>query len=106
MNQQKGFSLIEVLLSLVLMSTTALAVLAQQQQSRQLISQLVLSAGASLFLDQIDELLVMQVDTLPKAPFPYELNLTHSNHAAILHLDWLQNMGSKTRDLKEVAQLK
>lgn len=105
MNQQKGFSLIEVLLSLVLMSTTALAVLAQQQQSRQLISQLVLSAGASSFLDQIDELLLMQVDKLPAAPFPYELNLTHVNHQAILHLDWLQSLGSKTRDLKEVAQL-
>lgn len=40
MNQQKGFSLIEVLVSLSLVSTIALALLQQQWQTRALVHQL------------------------------------------------------------------
>ena len=106
MNQQKGFSLIEVLLSLFLMSTVAMAVLQQQRQSRQLISQLILSAGASHYLDQVDERLVIKSHTLPAAPPPYELSIQQSGKDFILHLGWLQNLGSITRGLNQAVGLK
>lgn len=55
MNYQKGFSLIEVLVSLMLMTTMALALLDQQLHTRQLIRQSVLQAEASHLLFQVKE---------------------------------------------------
>jgi prepilin-type N-terminal cleavage/methylation domain-containing protein len=105
MIKQKGFSLIEVLLSLLLLSTVALGVLEQQRQSGQLINQLQFIAGASQFLDKVGEQLVVR-NTLPIPPFPYEFNLKQNEKGSILHLTWFQNSGSITRGLSQVGQFK
>jgi prepilin peptidase dependent protein C len=55
MNQHKGFSLFEVLLSLMLVSTVVLALFAEQQQSRQLLQQLIVGAGAEQVVEQDEE---------------------------------------------------
>ena len=57
MNQQKGFSLTEVLASLVLMAALALVLLQQQWQSKQLLNQLVSRSKRSVFSDHITEAL-------------------------------------------------
>jgi prepilin-type N-terminal cleavage/methylation domain-containing protein len=54
MNQQ-GFSLVEVLASLLLVTSLALALLQQQLQNRQLLSQLIKREQDSLFRDQVEE---------------------------------------------------
>jgi len=59
MNQQKGFSFVEVLLSLLLVTTVATALLQQQWQSKQLLTQLVLQSEASQAHDQIKEDLLL-----------------------------------------------
>ena len=55
MNQPKGFSLIEVLVSLLLSSTLILALLQQQWQSKQLLNQLILRIQGTQLLDQAEE---------------------------------------------------
>lgn len=65
MNQQKGFSLTEVLVSLVLASTVALALLEQQLQTKELLAQLVLRVRTSQYLDQVDEHLFVKPKILP-----------------------------------------
>lgn len=64
MNQQKGFSLIEVLASLLLISTLALGLLQQQWQGKYLLNQLILNRQSTQFLDQIEEALIAQVENL------------------------------------------
>lgn len=55
MNQQKGFSLVEVLASLLVLTTLALSLLQQQFQSKQLITQIIIRQQGSQLLDQLDE---------------------------------------------------
>jgi prepilin-type N-terminal cleavage/methylation domain-containing protein len=55
MKQQKGFSLIEVLVSLMLVTVIALSLVQQQWQSRQVLTQLTLRAQNLCFLSQLDE---------------------------------------------------
>lgn len=58
MNQQKGFSLVEVLASLLLVTTAALFLLQQQSQSKQLLSQLILREQGFQSLNQMNEALI------------------------------------------------
>lgn len=55
MKQQKGFSLIEVLAALLLVTTLVLSLVQQHSQSRQLLTRLVLHEHSSHLLDQSDE---------------------------------------------------
>lgn len=55
MDQQRGFSLVEMLASLLLVTTLALSLLQQQGQNRQLLHQLILREQGAQFLDQMDE---------------------------------------------------
>lgn len=55
MKQQKGFSLIEVLVSLILVSTVALLLVEQQSQTKLLLQQIISRAESSQILDTIDE---------------------------------------------------
>jgi prepilin peptidase dependent protein C len=60
MNHQKGFSLVEVLASLLLVTTLALCLVQQQWHSRQLLNQLLLREQKSQSLEQIAETLLTQ----------------------------------------------
>lgn len=105
MKKQQGFSLIEVLLSLLLLSTVALGMLEQQRQSGQLINQLQFISDASQFLDTVCEQLVVK-NTLSTPSFPYEFSIKRNEKGPILHLTWFQNSGSMTRGLSQVRQFK
>lgn len=74
MNQQKGFSLTEVLTSLLLVTTLALVLLQQQLHNRQLLKQLILRAENTQFLNQIEKSLCVRIQKLP---------LFFSNHLAM-----------------------
>lgn len=65
--KQQGFSVIEVLLSLMLVSSMILALIQQQQQSKQLLNQFIIRAFDASKLDQLDENRIMQVDKIPIA---------------------------------------
>lgn len=106
MNQQKGYSLIEVLVSLMLVSTVALALLEQQWQIRHLLNQLVLRAGASQFLDQIDERLVVTANATQPVPYPYHLSLKRWSQGSIVQLDWSAAYSSITRQYRQIGRLK
>jgi prepilin-type N-terminal cleavage/methylation domain-containing protein len=93
----KGFSLIEVLLSLLLVSTVCLGLLQQQQQSRQFLNQFMLNAQATYILDDINEYLALNSKNLPKAPAPFQLSTSITSHNCVLRLDWYKNQKSLTR---------
>ncbi|BCA96301.1 prepilin-type N-terminal cleavage/methylation domain-containing protein [Legionella antarctica] len=97
MVHQKGFSLVEVLISLMLVTTMGLALLAQQAQTGQLLTQLGLRAKASQFLDQIDESLFVGIHKFPIAPSPYFLKVTKNQKNIILCLSWSGNLANITR---------
>ncbi|ARB91494.1 prepilin-type N-terminal cleavage/methylation domain-containing protein [Legionella longbeachae] len=88
MNQQKGFSLIEVLLSLLLVTTLAIALIEQQSQSKYLLNQLLIRTQATHHLDQIEETLMTKIK---KAPFPppfFHLDLQHKSQEIFVKLAW------------------
>ncbi|CAM3074140.1 Tfp pilus assembly protein PilV [Legionella steigerwaltii] len=97
MNRQKGFSLTEVLVSLLLVTTMALTLFQQQGQSKQLLSQLIFRMQASQFLDQVEESLVAQVPKLPTTPTPYHLEIQHKNQHVLIQLAWFDQLGALTR---------
>lgn len=90
MNQQNGFSFVEVLASLLLVTTLALSLLQQQWQNQQLLNQLILREQGSEFLDQIDETLLVRLKQLPKAPAPYHLKVQHHGQETLVRLEWFQ----------------
>lgn len=106
MNQQKGFSLIEVLVSLMLVTTLALALLEQQWQTKILLNQLVIRAEASNILDQIDETLLSNVNETPTIPLPYHFNLSQSRHTLILRLNRFNDDNLITRTYHTVGHSK
>ncbi|KTD02491.1 prepilin-type N-terminal cleavage/methylation domain-containing protein [Fluoribacter gormanii] len=106
MNCQKGFSLTEVLVSLVLVTTLTLALLQQQSQSKQLLNQLVFRTQGSQFLDQIEETLVARVSRLPPIPSSYHLEIQQNNHQVLIHLAWLQQLGTITRERNPIGRIR
>ncbi len=88
---QKGFSLLEVLLSLVLLTTLSLVLLNQQSYSRQWLTQLELRAKASQFLDQIDESLSLSIKRLPLAPHPYHFDAQINQHTSSMQIYWFNS---------------
>lgn len=94
---QKGFSLLEVLLSLILLTALSLLLLKQQGFSRQWLIQLELRANASQFLDQIDESLLAGIKQLPLAPHPYHFEARIEQHASSVRVHWLNNTAMITR---------
>ena len=106
MNQQKGFSLIEVLVSLMLVTTVGLALLEQQGQTKQRLTQLVLRANASQFLDHVDESLFVGIDKLPNAPSPYHFIFEKNKQSLILRLNWFKNFESLIRKRSPIGALK
>lgn len=106
MNCQKGFSLTEVLVSLVLVTTLTLTLLQQQSQSKQLLNQLVFRTQGSQFLDQIEETLVARVSRLPPIPSSYHLEIQQKNHQVLIHLAWLQQLGTITRERNPIGRIR
>lgn len=86
MNQQKGFSLVEVLASLLLVTVVALSLLQQQWQSRLLLDQLVLREQGTQLLDQLDETLRADAKKISLTPSPFHLELKHLNTEVLLRL--------------------
>jgi prepilin-type N-terminal cleavage/methylation domain-containing protein len=84
MNQQKGFSLVEVLASLLLVTMVALCLLQQQWQSKQLLRQLIWQEQSSQFLDQIEEALFARLQQLPAPPPSYQLQVEHNAQDGIV----------------------
>lgn len=102
MNLHKGFSLIEVLVSLLLVSTVALSLLKQQWQSRQLLDHLILREQGTYILDQINESLLAGKSKPPALPSPYHLVINHKNRETLIHLDWYKQTGTLTRKLTRI----
>ena len=72
--KQQGFSLIEVLLSLMLVSSIILALIQQQQQSKQLLNQFIARALDSVIMDKLGEKKILQVDKLPTIAYRFKLS--------------------------------
>lgn len=98
MNQQKGFSLVEVLTSLLLVTTFTLFLAQQQLQSRQLLIQLILYQQASVFLDQMSEQLLARVKSTP-GPAPYHVKVTNQPQSTLLQLQHNKQNGELTRTI-------
>ncbi len=97
MYQQKGFSLMEVLVSLLLVTTLAVSLLQQQWQSKRLINQLRLHAQGTQLLDQIEEMYSAQIKEIPPISSPYYLEIKYENQDVLIHLTWFKQMGSIVR---------
>jgi prepilin peptidase dependent protein C len=94
---EKGFSFMEVLISLILVSTLSLSLLEQQGQAQQALSQSTLRAEAAAFLDQIEELLFLKAMSLPVPPPPYHFILEKNSKSILLGLSWFKNLGTINR---------
>lgn len=88
MNQQKGFSLIEVLLSLLIVTTLALALVQQQSQSKYILNQLAIRTQATHHLDQIEETLTIPIKKSPFLPPIFHLVLQHKSQEIFVKLAW------------------
>ena len=97
MHPSKGFSLIEVLLSLMLTSTIALALLQVMGQSRFFLNQLIIRTQASSILDQLDERLLISTTHELKPPQPFHVTIQKSKKQLITRLDCLNQMNSISR---------
>ncbi len=97
MKQQKGFSLIEVLVSLILVATVALVLFEQQIQTQSLLNQLVLRSGASNYLDRVDESLFASENRLPGLPEHYRFTLQQMIQSPIFHIHFSKSYGTIAR---------
>ncbi|KTD83028.1 hypothetical protein [Legionella waltersii] len=97
MELSKGFSLLEVLLSLMLIMTIALGLLEQRSKIKSVINQTQLYSKASNILDQTEELFIAHSDTIKKPEKPFELKV-HNTHGELnLKVEWLNGARSLSR---------
>lgn len=82
----KGFSLIEVLISLVLFSTTTLLLLKQFDSLPQYSHQLQEYGQATVTLDALEEYLINGEE--PPIPQPYQWNLQRFANSLMINLSW------------------
>ena len=94
MDQHQGFSLIEVLLSLMLASVTSLALLQHQWQSTRLFNQIHLHAQALAALDDATESWMAYLKpVLHEAP-PFKMTLDDVKPFKKISVRWQENTGS------------
>ncbi|KTC88715.1 type II secretion system GspH family protein [Fluoribacter dumoffii] len=105
MRWQKGFSLTEVLVSLLFVTTLFFSLFQQQYQSKHLLNQVILRMEASQFIDQIEEALLAQAPKLPSAPLPYHLEIQNKREQILIHLAWLEQPGSLTRNRRPIGYM-
>ncbi|WP_058482367.1 type IV pilus modification PilV family protein [Legionella spiritensis] len=87
MNTSQGFSLVEVLVSLCLVTGTALMLLSQQWQMSRLFNDIRLSHQAVLQFDNAIERVHAGIP-LPVMDAPFTLKITHSGKHVDLYLNW------------------
>jgi prepilin peptidase dependent protein C len=97
MTQQKGFSLIEVLLSLMLTTTVAFFLLHLQGTSHSFLHQFIVQTQASILLDRIDEELLLGVKNRFKPVDPYTLHIEQNMDDTKIQLSWFNQAHSLTR---------
>ncbi|KTD25786.1 Tfp pilus assembly protein PilV [Legionella lansingensis] len=83
----QGFSFLEVLVSLILVTSVSLALLQQQLQVSQFLQRALQRAFASTLLDNNSER-VLARQPLAKPQNPYELTKTEISQGLILSLAW------------------
>ncbi|STY29672.1 Tfp pilus assembly protein PilV [Legionella wadsworthii] len=105
MMKQKGFSLTEVLVSLLLVTTLTLGLLQQQRQSEQILKQLIIKTQGLLILNQIEETLIAGARKIPQVSSTYHLKVQNQNNELIIQLAWNQQIGSITRNHQRVGSL-
>ncbi|WP_298623203.1 prepilin-type cleavage/methylation domain-containing protein [uncultured Legionella sp.] len=103
MKQIKGFSLIEVFISLMLVTTLALMLLEQQINTHHLMRQWIMHAEASHVMDQVNETSLGQIERAYKVPEPYHLNVLHTNKQHIVQLEWFNKTGTLTRTIRSMG---
>lgn len=101
MKHLKGFSLIEVLVSLMLVTTIALALLQQHWNIRQFINQLIAHAEALQIIDRVTESLYGQMNKMPSVPSPYLLNVRNETDYLIVRVEWFNRSESITRKVRK-----
>lgn len=99
MDNMQGYSLIEVLISLMLVTLLALCLLDQQLKSVAYVHSLSLRARASGFLDKVNEYLYLKCEDLPKAPNPYQFDIQYEQSYWILQIQWLHSSGFLSRQI-------
>lgn len=97
MTQQKGFSLIEVLTSLLLVTTLAITLLQQQSQSKFLLNQLLIRIQATHYLDHVEETITAQIKKLPPTPALFHLVVVNKDQDLRVTLAWHEQAKSITR---------
>lgn len=89
MEEQTGFSLVEVLLSLMLTTTMVYFLLQLQGTNRSYLNQLFLHAQASAVLDEVEEELLVAQKIKVKKP-PYTVYVQQNGNARQLDLSWFE----------------
>lgn len=102
---KKGFSLLEVLISLTIVTTLGLSLLKLREQEKQLLTQLTLRTTASQFLNRVDEVLLAGVDKIPRTPYPYIFVINKVPKSITLSLRWFGNFGSLVRKHHSIEPL-
>jgi prepilin-type N-terminal cleavage/methylation domain-containing protein len=97
MTQQKGFSLIEVLLSLMLTTTVAFCMLHLHAVSHSLLKQFILQTHASTLLDRIDEEFLLQGKNLFRPAEPYILDIEENREDTKVQISWFHHAYYITR---------
>lgn len=90
MQYSKGFSLIEVLISLMLISTIIFCLTEQQLATLTTTQQLIHRAEGSQFLDQFEEMLIIGNKKPPPVPSPHQLKIQQQANLLSLELNWAQ----------------
>lgn len=101
MYQQYGFTLVEVLLSLVLTTTVALLLLEFQSKTSLFINQVIQQNQASSILDHADEDLLFGAKHRFKPVNPYTLHIEQNGEHTKLNVFWLAPENSLSRTYLE-----
>lgn len=101
-NTKKGFSLVEVLVSLFLVSTVAFSMMQLQWQAKQWLSLFLFRVKATHYLDQAEEMLYLDEEPLLNIESPYQLSIEHKNKGIFLQMHWYNLSDSASRFIKKV----
>ncbi|HDV5709853.1 TPA: prepilin-type N-terminal cleavage/methylation domain-containing protein [Legionella pneumophila] len=96
MSKHQGFTLMEVLVSLMLMTTVVLMLVEQQLKTRDIINHLIWRIQGSQYLDQVDEALNIS-ENLPLPPSNYHFDIRRSQKKIILNVTWFKKSQSIIR---------
>lgn len=97
MSQHKGFSLIEVLLSLMLTTTVALLLLQLQNTTSLFVSQIAHHSQASSILDHADEELLLGAKRRFKPVDPYTLHIEQNLEHTKVNVSWFNQSSMLSR---------